>query len=119
MADTSLFAKRPGLMSVGFGLLHGMGFPGALNQVSLPSGEIPLALAAFNIGIEIGQLAVIAMLLLAVKGFALLLTSLKGSEQDYGGVTMEGALRTAPTANQKHLLNNTEAADRSRLPAAP
>ena len=97
----SLFAKRPGLMSGGFGLLHGMGFAGALSQVGLPSGEIPLALAAFNIGIEIGQLAVIAMLLLALKGLSLLLASLKGSAPDYSdGVGMETSAQTLHWSNR-------------------
>lgn len=46
-----------------FGLLHGLGFAGALAQAGLPAGEIPLALFAFNLGIELGQLAVLAGLL--------------------------------------------------------
>ncbi|HEY8155459.1 MAG TPA: HupE/UreJ family protein [Myxococcota bacterium] len=46
-----------------FGLLHGLGFAGALAQAGLPAGEIPLALFAFNLGIELGQLAVVAALL--------------------------------------------------------
>jgi len=71
----SLFAKKPGWMSGGFGLLHGMGFAGALSQVGLPSGEIPLALAAFNIGIELGQLAVIGALFVFVGGAQRLLKS--------------------------------------------
>ena len=51
--------RMPGL----FGLLHGFGFAGALAQAGLPAGEIPLALFAFNLGIELGQLAVVAALL--------------------------------------------------------
>jgi hydrogenase/urease accessory protein HupE len=43
-----------------FGLLHGLGFAGALSQAGLPAGEIPLALFAFNVGIELGQLAAVA-----------------------------------------------------------
>ena len=46
-----------------FGLLHGLGFAGALAQAGLPAGEIPLALFAFNLGIELGQLAAVAALL--------------------------------------------------------
>ena len=46
-----------------FGLLHGLGFAGALSQAGLPAGEIPLALFAFNLGIELGQLAAVAALL--------------------------------------------------------
>lgn len=44
-----------------FGLLHGFGFAGALAEVSLPSSQLPLALASFNVGVEAGQLAVLAL----------------------------------------------------------
>lgn len=56
---------RPWLAAGLFGLLHGMGFAGALREVGLPAHEIPLALFAFNIGIELGQLAFVAVALLA------------------------------------------------------
>jgi HupE/UreJ protein len=52
-------------MAFAFGLLHGLGFAGALAQVGLPADEIPLALFAFNIGIELGQLLFVAMVLVA------------------------------------------------------
>ena len=48
-----LFAPLPGLMARSFGLLHGCGFAGALREVGLPQGEVPLALLAFNVGIEL------------------------------------------------------------------
>jgi len=54
-----LFSHYPWWLAGGFGLLHGMGFAGALAEVGLPQGELPLALLFFNIGIEIGQLAFI------------------------------------------------------------
>jgi len=54
---------HPWRMPALFGLLHGLGFAGALAQAGLPAGEIPLALFAFNLGIELGQLAVVAALL--------------------------------------------------------
>ncbi len=57
----SPFAKRPWRMAAAFGLLHGFGFAGALSQVGLPQAEIPIALFAFNVGIELGQLALIAV----------------------------------------------------------
>ena len=43
-----------------FGLLHGMGFAGVLSEIGLPRGEFVTALAAFNVGVECGQLLVIA-----------------------------------------------------------
>jgi hydrogenase/urease accessory protein HupE len=42
-----------------FGLLHGMGFAGALKELGLPRSQFVLALATFNVGVEAGQLAVI------------------------------------------------------------
>jgi hypothetical protein len=50
----------------GFGLLHGMGFAGALKELGLPRSQFILALATFNIGVEAGQLAVIATAFLLV-----------------------------------------------------
>jgi len=52
-------------LAAGFGLLHGLGFAGALQAAGLPSGAVPLALLGFNVGIEIGQLAFVALLLAA------------------------------------------------------
>jgi hypothetical protein len=46
-----------------FGLLHGLGFAGALSEIGLPQGQIPLALLFFNVGVEIGQLLFIAAML--------------------------------------------------------
>ncbi|MFW2405459.1 MAG: HupE/UreJ family protein [Gammaproteobacteria bacterium] len=50
----------------GFGLLHGMGFAGVLQEIGLPENEYLNALIAFNIGVEFGQLTVIALAYLAV-----------------------------------------------------
>jgi len=55
--------RHPWWLAGGFGLLHGMGFAGALADTGLPQANVPLALLFFNIGIEAGQLAFIAMLL--------------------------------------------------------
>ncbi len=59
----TLMRRFPWAMALVFGLLHGLGFAGALREIGLPSGEIPLALFAFNAGIEIGQLAVVGAVL--------------------------------------------------------
>jgi hydrogenase/urease accessory protein HupE len=53
----------PWLIAFSFGLLHGLGFAGALAEIGLPHGEIPLALFSFNVGVELGQLAFIAAVL--------------------------------------------------------
>jgi hydrogenase/urease accessory protein HupE len=50
----------------GFGLLHGMGFAGVLNELGLPRSEFLTALISFNVGVELGQLAVITLAFLAV-----------------------------------------------------
>jgi hydrogenase/urease accessory protein HupE len=60
-----LLRSRPWLMSSAFGLLHGFGFAGALAQVGLPPGDIPLALLSFNVGIELGQITFVGAVLLA------------------------------------------------------
>lgn len=54
--EATAWRRRPWLLAGLFGLLHGLGFAGALTQAGLPQGEIPLALASFNVGIEAGQL---------------------------------------------------------------
>jgi hydrogenase/urease accessory protein HupE len=59
----TLIQRAPWLVAGGFGLLHGLGFAGALREVGLPEGDIPLALVSFNVGIEIGQLFFVAVIL--------------------------------------------------------
>lgn len=64
--DRSLTAQRPWTVAFAFGLLHGLGFAGALSNLALPAGDIPLALLFFNVGVEIGQLLFIAVILALV-----------------------------------------------------
>ena len=59
-------SKQPWIVALAFGLLHGLGFAGALAEVGLPANAIPLALLFFNIGVEVGQLLFIAAVLLAM-----------------------------------------------------
>ena len=56
--------RQPWWLAGLFGLLHGMGFAGALAETGLPQSNVPLALLFFNVGIELGQLAFIAVLVL-------------------------------------------------------
>ncbi|MBI2382845.1 MAG: HupE/UreJ family protein [Gammaproteobacteria bacterium] len=56
-------ARYPWQMALAFGLLHGLGFAGALAEVGLPRADLAWALLAFNLGIEAGQLLVIALAL--------------------------------------------------------
>lgn len=62
----SLAITSPWIVAFAFGLLHGFGFAGALVELGLPQNDIPLALLAFNVGVELGQLAFIAVILTAV-----------------------------------------------------
>ncbi len=61
--EPGILSRRPWAMAGAFGLLHGLGFAGALSEIGLPEGEIPLALLFFNIGIELGQLGFVAVVL--------------------------------------------------------
>jgi hypothetical protein len=58
-----LFRRYPWWLAAGFGLLHGMGFAGALVDAGLPQDNVPLALLFFNVGIEVGQIAFIGLIL--------------------------------------------------------
>lgn len=62
-ARKTMMQRSPWLVAFAFGLLHGLGFASALQDIGLPQNEIPLALLAFNLGIEAGQLIFVACLL--------------------------------------------------------
>ncbi|MFN3564904.1 MAG: HupE/UreJ family protein [Burkholderiaceae bacterium] len=51
--------RRLALVAFGFGLIHGFGFAEVLAPLALPRMELALALAGFNLGVEIGQLAIV------------------------------------------------------------
>jgi hypothetical protein len=60
----ALLRRRPWAMATAFGLLHGLGFAGALAEAGLPASDVPVALLSFNAGIELGQLAFVGAVLL-------------------------------------------------------
>ena len=62
----SITERAPWIVAFTFGLLHGFGFAGALTEVGLPQGDIPLALLFFNAGVETGQLIFIATVLIFI-----------------------------------------------------
>lgn len=68
LLTTELKPWRPAVV-FGFGLLHGLGFAGALRALGLPEGEFASSLIAFNVGVELGQLSVVLLALLAVGWF--------------------------------------------------
>jgi len=57
----TLARRLPALVSFLFGLVHGLGFAGALRDIGLPQRHLPLALFCFNLGVEIGQLAMVSV----------------------------------------------------------
>jgi hydrogenase/urease accessory protein HupE len=66
----SLTRRAPWLVAFAFGLLHGLGFASALLEIGLPEKHIAAALFCFNVGVELGQLAVIGAVL-AVRALAI------------------------------------------------
>jgi hydrogenase/urease accessory protein HupE len=62
-AAPTLMRRHPSLLALAFGLLHGLGFAGALREAGLPSEAVPLALVSFNVGIELGQLVFVVAVL--------------------------------------------------------
>lgn len=60
---TSFTIRKPWIVAFVFGLLHGFGFASALSAAGLPPGDVPLALVSFNVGVEVGQLAFVALVL--------------------------------------------------------
>jgi len=65
----SLTRRAPWVVAFAFGLLHGLGFASALIEIGLPEKHIAAALLCFNVGVELGQLAVIGAVL-AVRAAA-------------------------------------------------
>jgi hypothetical protein len=60
-------AARRWRITAPFGLIHGFGFAGALAEVGIPAGREPLVLFLFNLGVELGQLAVLVVVLPLVQ----------------------------------------------------
>jgi hypothetical protein len=58
-----VFHGRRWMVAFGFGLIHGFGFASVLVDLGLPQGALALALLGFNLGVECGQLAIVAAFL--------------------------------------------------------
>jgi hypothetical protein len=58
------------LVAFAFGLVHGFGFAGILAEMELPASRLATALFGFNVGVELGQLAVVALLWPLLRGLA-------------------------------------------------
>lgn len=70
--QTSLTIRYPWVVAFLFGLLHGFGFASGLSTTGMPTGELPLALLFFNVGVELGQLAFVFTILALVRSFQVL-----------------------------------------------
>ncbi|HVF16539.1 MAG TPA: HupE/UreJ family protein [Steroidobacteraceae bacterium] len=66
----TLSRQWPALVAFLFGLVHGLGFAGALQEIGLPQQHLSVALLTFNVGVELGQLCVVAFAYLVHRGFA-------------------------------------------------
>ena len=62
----TLTYKHTWIVAVIFGLLHGFGFAGILHEIGLPNQQLITALLLFNVGVEIGQILVIALIFLGI-----------------------------------------------------
>lgn len=59
--EQTLSRRWPALVAFLFGLVHGLGFAGALADIGLPQNNLFVALLTFNVGVELGQLLVVAL----------------------------------------------------------
>ncbi len=66
----TLARRWPALVAFLFGLVHGLGFAGALKDIGLPDNHLPVALLTFNVGVEIGQLMVVGLAFAVWKALA-------------------------------------------------
>lgn len=62
--EPTLTARRPWLVAGAFGLVHGIGFAGALLGLGIEHAVLPVALLFFNVGVEIGQIAFVLLVLM-------------------------------------------------------
>ena len=67
--SVSIAARYPALVSFSFGLLHGFGFAGVLSDLGLPGDQTVWALLLFNLGIEFGQIMLVALYLIGLVIF--------------------------------------------------
>ncbi|MCP4205998.1 MAG: HupE/UreJ family protein [Shimia sp.] len=73
--QSRLSERAPWIVAFAFGLLHGLGFAGALQEIGLPDADIALTLLTFNLGVEAGQLAFVGVTLVVGAVLKLLLES--------------------------------------------
>jgi hypothetical protein len=68
--ELTLARRWPAVVAFLFGLVHGLGFAGALKEIGLPPHHLSIALLTFNVGVEIGQLVVVTAAFAIYRLFA-------------------------------------------------
>ena len=66
--ELTLAERYPWLIAFTFGLVHGLGFAGALSEIGIPQTEVPLSLLMFNIGVETGQVLFVVSVSVLLAG---------------------------------------------------
>jgi hypothetical protein len=66
--ELTLSERYPWVVAFTFGLVHGLGFAGALSEIGVPQNEVPLALLMFNVGVETGQVMFVVAVSLLLAG---------------------------------------------------
>ncbi len=66
--EMTLSERYPWFVAFTFGLVHGLGFVGALSEIGVPQNEVPLALLMFNVGVERGQVMFVVVVSLLLAG---------------------------------------------------
>jgi hypothetical protein len=64
----TLSERYPWVVAFTFGLVHGLGFAGALSEIGVPQNDVPLALLMFNVGVETGQVMFVVVVSLLLTG---------------------------------------------------
>ena len=89
----TLSERYPWFVAFTFGLVHGLGFAGALSEIGVPPNEVPLALLMFNVGVETGQVMFVVVVSLLLAGLHRLhghsaLTLARATPYAIGGIAM-------------------------------
>jgi hypothetical protein len=89
--ELTLTERYPWVVAFTFGLVHGLGFAGALSEIGVPQNDVPLALLMFNIGVETGQVLFVVAVSLLVAGLRKLhgpiaLTAMRSAPYAIGGL---------------------------------
>jgi hypothetical protein len=80
VAMENFWRKVPGkrwLWTFGFGLVHGLGFASVLQEIGLPKANLAVALAGFNVGVELGQLAIVAIVFSLMRALSFFFTRIQ------------------------------------------